>query len=444
MSSVALFLIAIASIFLIGAVGEVIFQRTNVPDVIWLILTGILLGPVVGLVQKPQLNAIAPYFAALTLVVVLFGGGSTLRLNDLSRAASRSTFLALVNFVIAATAVAVLSMLVALIGLLPSEWTWTHGWMLGAILGGTSSIIIMPAMAQARVAPGVANLLNLESALTDAFCVVGTVALIDVMLEGKGGAAGPVVALLKSFGIGMAVGLVAGLVWMLFLRLLHSNEHAYPVTLAALLFLYVLIDHMGGSAALGILTVAVVLGNARLLGPKIGLKDEVELDTDVTGTHRQLTFMIKSFFFVFIGAMLDGPISLLFIGLVFGLMLFAVRIPGTRLATLGSDLSTPQKNLVTVAMPRGMAAGVLATLPVSAGVPGTETLPVIVFAAVFTTILVFAVGFPLAKRRIVAEPAPASPELGAAAPQQSAAAPPPTETARDTEPVAEVDAGPRA
>jgi potassium/hydrogen antiporter len=444
MSTVALFLIAVASIFLIGAIGEVIFQRTNVPDVIWLILTGILLGPVIGLVEKPQLNSIAPYFAALTLVVVLFGGGSTLKLGDLSRAASRSTFLALVNFFVSAMAMAVLSMLAAWVGWLPAEWSWMHGWMLGAILGGTSSIIIMPAMAQARVAPGVANLLNLESALTDAFCVVGTVALIDVMLKGDGGAAGPAVALLKSFGIGLAVGLVAGLVWMLFLRVLHSNEHAYPVTLAALLFLYVLIDHMGGSAALGILTVAVVLGNAKSLGPRIGLKDEVELDTDVRGTHRQLTFMIKSFFFVFIGAMLDGPISLLLIGLVFGLVLFAVRIPGTRLSTLGSDLSTPQKNLVTVAMPRGMAAGVLATLPVSAGVPGTETLPVIVFAAVFTTILVFAVGFPWAKKRIPVEEEPPALDADAAAVGKVALAQPAPEAAPEMQRASGDGTGPGA
>lgn len=417
MNAVALFLVSIASIFLIGAIGEVIFQRTNVPDVIWLILAGILLGPVTGLVTKQQLNTIAPYFAALTLVVVLFEGGSALKLSELSRAAPRSSLLALLNFLFAAAVMAVISMLAALIGWLPEEWTWTHGWMLGAILGGTSSIIIMPAMAQAKVEPKVANLLNLESALTDAFCVVGTVALIDVMLKGAGGAAGPVVALLKSFGIGLAIGGVAGLVWMLFLRFLHSNEHAYPVTLAALLFLYVLIDYLGGSAALGILTVAVILGNAPKLGTKIGLKDEVELDTSVRGFHRQLAFMIKSFFFVFIGAMLAGPVSLLFLGLLLGLLLFAARLPATRLATLASDLSPDQKKLATVAMPRGMAAGVLATLPVSAGVPGTEALPVVVFACVFTTILVFAVGFPLVKGKMApaaaTAPAPAAPPAGA-------------------------------
>jgi potassium/hydrogen antiporter len=79
--TVTVFLLAIAAIFLIGALGEVIFQRTQIPDVIWLIFAGILLGDSVsGLVTREQLGEVAPYFAALTLVVVLFDGGSALTL----------------------------------------------------------------------------------------------------------------------------------------------------------------------------------------------------------------------------------------------------------------------------------------------------------------------------------------------------------------------------
>ena len=68
MSPVTLFLVCIALIFLIGTFGEEVFTRTRVPDVIWLILAGILLGPVLGLVSRAQLLSVAPYFSALTLV----------------------------------------------------------------------------------------------------------------------------------------------------------------------------------------------------------------------------------------------------------------------------------------------------------------------------------------------------------------------------------------
>jgi cell volume regulation protein A len=399
LDSVALFLLSIAAIFLIGALGEVTFQRTNIPDVIWLILAGILLGPMLHLVTPDMLKTIAPYFAALTLVVVLFEGGTTLKLSELSQAAPRSSILALTSFVFAVFALTLASMAASFVHLLPATWTWSHGLLLGTILGGSSSIIIMPAMAQARLPGRLANLVNLESALTDAFCVVGTSAIIDIMMKGGAGA-NPGLVLLRSFGIGLSIGVMVGLVWLLFLRFLHSNEHAYPVTLSALLILYVVIDSAQGSAALGILTVAVMLGNAPLLGRFIGLKDNIQLDTGVRGFHRQMAFIVKSFFFVFIGAMLAPPWSLIATGVLFGGLLLVARIPAVRLSTLASGFTPAQKTMATIALPRGMAAGVLATLPMSAGVPGTEQLPVLVFAAVFTTILIFAVGFPMVKRRM--------------------------------------------
>ncbi|HEX9621988.1 MAG TPA: cation:proton antiporter, partial [Polyangiaceae bacterium] len=135
MDSVALFCLVIAGIFLIGAIGEVIFQRTNIPDVIWLILAGMIMGPILGWLTPDLLNGIAPYFAAVTLVVVLFEGGSTLNLSDLSRAAPRSSALALLTFGSSVVAVAMLSMVARWTGLLPPEWSLMHGVLLGVILG---------------------------------------------------------------------------------------------------------------------------------------------------------------------------------------------------------------------------------------------------------------------------------------------------------------------
>lgn len=408
---VATFLLAIAGIFVIGAVGELIFQRTSIPDVIWLILAGILLGPVGGLVTKAQLNQIAPYFAALTLVVVLFHGGMSLRLAEVSTAAPRSSLLALSGFVFSALAMAVLSKLAALIGWVPAGWSWAHGLMLGCILGGSSSIIIMPAVEKARLDATLANLINLESALTDAFCVVGTSAFIEVLVHGGGSAAAPLVALVKSFGIALGIGVGVGMIWLLLLRFMRDSEHAYPITLSALLVVYVLIDHAGGSAAMGILTVAIILGNAPSLSRTLGLAAPVELNTDVRGFHRQMVFIVKSFFFVFIGAMLGPPWSLILLGALLGVVLLIVRWPAVALSVLRGPFDADQKKLATVALPRGMAAGVLATLPWSAHVPNTEWLPAMVFATVFTTILLFAVGFPVVRRRMrpAAVPAAAAP-----------------------------------
>ncbi len=51
MSSVGLFLVQVAVLLLLGALGEFIFGKTGIPDVIWLVLAGVLGGPVLHVVS---------------------------------------------------------------------------------------------------------------------------------------------------------------------------------------------------------------------------------------------------------------------------------------------------------------------------------------------------------------------------------------------------------
>lgn len=397
MEPVNLFLLVVAGIFIIGVIGEIVFERTGVPDVVWLMLVGIILGPVTGFVGQDDLTKVAPYFGALTLVVVLFDGGCKLKIGELKSAAWRSTLLAVLSFVLSVAVLTGASMVAAFVGILPEEWTVMHGLILGSILGGSSSVVIMPALRKAGLAPALANLVNLESALTDVLCVVSTVAFINIAVSGQTDMGGAGVTLGKAFGIGLGGGLVAGLLALLVLRPLRKSSYAYPMTLGALLIIYVVIDGFGGSAALAILACAVLIGNAPALSKVVGLARTARLNKNVTTTHDEITFIIKSMFFTFIGAML-GPISWpLMFGVFLGLLLFVARVPAVFVGTVGSKLSWPAKGLVGVSMPRGMAAGVLAGLPMQAGVKGAEAIPIPVFAAVFTTIVIFAAGFPILK-----------------------------------------------
>lgn len=403
MSNVSVMLVLVAGIFLIGALGEVVFAKTRVPDVIWLIVCGWILGPLLGILSKALLLEIAPYFAAFALIVILFNGGTSLKLDSVARAAPRALALALIGFALAAATVAVVSMGAREVGILGQEWTWLHGAMLGSILGGSSSIIIMPAMATARVEARVADMVNLESAFTDALCVVGASACMAMLLHRTGSDVGTALVLLKSFGLAFSIGAAAGLLWLFLLHLLRDAEHAYPVTLAGLLLLYVGIEFVGASAAMGILTFAVVVGNARLFSRRLGMVTDIDLGMGVRGFHSQMAFIVKSFFFVMIGALLTPPWSQVGLGILLAAVLYAVRLPAVRVATLGSGLGPAQRALVGVCMPRGMAAGVLATVPMASGIVATAELPVVVFTCIVATIAVFAVGLPLASRRISRE-----------------------------------------
>ncbi|MFI4968471.1 MAG: cation:proton antiporter [Gammaproteobacteria bacterium] len=415
MPPVTLFLVCIAAIFLIGTFGEVVFTRTRVPDVIWLIVAGIVLGPVLGLVTRAQLLSVAPYFSALTLVFVLFEGGCRLDLVQLYRATPRSVLLSVLTFLFSTLAVMLVCRLMVGAGLLPAEWTWRQEILTGAIVGGTSPIVIMSAIARVRVPKEAANLISLESALSDVLCIVAVSSLISIF-QGSGEVGMAWGTLARSLSLGVVLGTAGGALWLLTLNWLKEDEHAYPITISALLLLYVLVDAAGGSGALGVLAFAVVVGNASHVGKMMKLDTHLELHDDVRGFHSQMVFIVKSFFFTFIGAMLGPPWSLAVAGALLAVVLLIARYPGAWLAMLKSSLDREQRNLVFLSLPRGVAAGVLATLPVAAGVPGTQELPAVIFACVFGTILIFAVGFPL----VLSRPESAGSSTGA----EEAATPP--------------------
>ncbi len=388
-------LLMIGPLLVLGVGGEVVFARTQIPDVVWLILAGVSLR-LTGLLDPSVLDPVLPLFSAVTLIVILFDGGRQIVIEDLIRAAPRASAMALLSFVLAVAGVAVLLEAAALIGLLPDSWSLLHSLMVGAILGGSSSLVIMPSMALAKVEPRVSSLVGLESSLTDALCVVVAVVFMKLIASGQASGTDAAITLTENFGLAIISGLVAGWAWMPVLRALSGSQHAYPITLAALFFLSVGVEGLGGNSAMAILTFSVVVGNAESLMTKVGFSlgdTPLRLDDTVVAAHTQIAFIIKSFFFTYIGLMLAPPWSLLGLGSVVGLVLYAARIPAARVVARPPAFSSSERDLIAIALPRGMAAGVLATLPAAAGVAGTENLPSLVFSAVATTIAVFAIGF---------------------------------------------------
>ncbi len=399
-SAVGLFLLIIASILLIGTVAEELFVRTNVPDVVWLILVGIVLGPVAGISARVEIGTAIPFFAALALIVILTDGASRLRLSELTRSAPRATILAVLTFSFSAVVAAAAASVGVFFGVLPETWTVLHGVLLGVILAGPSSLVIMPAMAQARVPPGIANLLNLESTLTDVLCIVGAATVIDLILAGGVDPGNPLAAVGRSIGLGVGVGLAFSVLFSPISVLIASDRRRYPVTISLYIIAFVVIEQVGGSGAIGVFAFALVLSPLRgILIRRLHRKRTDEREPE-GGFQDQIAFIVKSFFFALIGFMLAPPWPLIVFGVVLGVVLIVARTPAVYLATLFSTIGAKRRTLAVVSLPRGMAAGALATLPLAAGVPGTEGLQVIVFACIAMTILLFAVGFPIAKSRM--------------------------------------------
>jgi potassium/hydrogen antiporter len=400
MNAVVKLVVEVAGILLLGALGEFIFARTRVPDVVWLVAAGILAGPVCGLIPVGPLVAAIPFFGAIALTVILSGGAFRLQLTEVAAAAPRGILLGLSGFVFSLIAICGYLWLLTTLGYVPPSppLAWA---MMGAIVGGTASVIIMPTIALARVPSRVARILEVEASTNDAPAIVVTMVLIDLLLSGSADMSRPFIALARELGVGVALGVIAAALLVPGIPSMRDKPHGYTIFLASMLALYGITDLFRGNGAMAVVVASLLIGNASSIVPHLfpgarGLEFAPSQTTAVM--QDQMTFLIKSFFFFLIGLMFPTDLKVIALAAIAVLLLMAVRVPAVLLSTRRMGLGKKEVGFLVTAIPRGLAAGVLATLPMQYGIPGVDNLAPAIFALIVLSVLVFAIGFSIVGR----------------------------------------------
>lgn len=105
-ASVQILLLAAGVVIFAGVAGEAFFRKTGIPDVAFLMVLGIVLGPILGIVPIGMVLEIVPYFAAVALIIIMFDGGLGLDMKRIARTAHFATALVVSGFVISVAIVA--------------------------------------------------------------------------------------------------------------------------------------------------------------------------------------------------------------------------------------------------------------------------------------------------------------------------------------------------
>jgi len=380
-----------ALVIFLGVFGEFVFAKTRVPDALWLIAIGFAAGPVFGLVSQQPLWAIVPFFSAIALAVIMFEGGLHLNIYDVIRHAPTSLLLAFAGFFINLAVITGLLQVLAGFGYL-QNWSILNSLLLASILGGSSSLVVLPLVRAVKLNKKVSNILTLESSVTDVLAVVITIALIQSFLLPGQGIQSILHTVSANFSIGAILGIVVGIVWLYVLKHFKNKErlynHNYMLTFACLLILYASTDFVQGSPAIAALAFGIILGNASELHTMFRLKNKIELDKKVREFNSQVSFFVKTFFFALIGLLLFVDYKMVLVSLAIVAAIAVARPIGVRIGTFREKLSRKQVGIVNGLIPRGLAAAVLAILPQSAGIPGTEPFAGIVFTVIIATIAI--------------------------------------------------------
>ncbi|MEM2250368.1 MAG: cation:proton antiporter, partial [Candidatus Bathyarchaeia archaeon] len=280
--------------------------------------------------------------------------------------------------------------------------------LLGTILGGSSSIVVISLASKIGISEKCSTILSLESALTDILCIVFSLTMIEVIL---GSAVEPIAigqAIASKFSIGVVLGIFFGLLWLSILKRIVKAPYAYILTLAVVLLAYAVSETLGGSGALCCLLFGIVLGNEKEIYRMLRMERPAEtvIDAGLKRFESEVAFLLRTFFFVYIGLISTvGDIRIAILGIILSFILLLARFGAVRLATARCSELAEERSIMSVILTRGLAAAVLATLPLqySEANPTFKELYKIYINVVVLVILVTAaiatIGIPIIKWR---------------------------------------------
>jgi cell volume regulation protein A len=390
MQDVALIIAVVGIIIFLAHLFTGLFNRIMVPDVIFLIVLGICLGPILGILPPSLFIEIGPIFATITLIIILLECGFTLKLSTLRTAMPGAMALAFVIFPLTMAIVTGLALWLTDLELLPAL-------ILGAIIGSTSEAIVIPLVKQLKIREESQVLLSVESTVTAVLSIIFALTLIDTYQLGQFQLLDVAGSLIASFLVAIGLGVAGAFIWSLFLNRIRHIKNTMFTTAACVFVIFGLVELLGFNGPIAALAFGITLGNLKPMPfPffKKGLRLESGGLTDVEKAFfGEIAFLLKTFFFIYLGISLEMISNeLMILAAVFTVIVFILRLVAVRL-TVGGTAPAKDAAFIGVMAPRGLTAVVLAAIVFQQEVIGSEliknlTYGIVLFSVVLTSLLV--------------------------------------------------------
>lgn len=391
--------ILVTATILIGFFSNYFFKKTRVPDIIWLIIFGALIGPIFGIIEPEFFMNYLSIFAAVALLIILFEGGSSINIYNLIKESFNVLFLTILGFILSLFVVAFIA--VSFFNIPP-----LLALLLGAIVGGTSSPIVFPLIDNLpNLKKDVGLILKMESVITDPMAIIVSLVLIQTILISPTGGVliqDIITKMMSLLSISLVLGFFGGVIWgSIWHKFTHYKFH-YMLTIGFLFLIYVVVELFGGSGAIAAFMVGLVLGNMPSIKRMLKIEHTLSgLTKETRDFNSYIAFFVRTFFFALMGMIIQlSRLDLILYGVLLSIALLGVRAFIIRICTYKMQISDKQRNIMSFIYPRGLAAAVLASLPfIEYNIPGTDVFTEIIFTVIVSTVLISTIGVGVLEKR---------------------------------------------
>jgi potassium/hydrogen antiporter len=368
-------------------------HRTRVPDVVVLLLCGIALGPGLHWINADRFPEITRGVGTVALILILFAAGLELDLRRARKQFAAGAVLALVSYALTMEGVHLFCVHVLSMNRMASL-------LAGAALGCVSGSIVLPVLEQMDLRPDLRTTLVIEASFGDGLGALVLGVLVSLIAGGAtsqtSGSAilgGMVVQFVLRFLLAFVIAVVAGFLWAWMQPRISNRKFSQVLTFASVLIVYSLTHALGGSDLFAVMVFGATL--ASLLGPESFLREfevtssiAADEGSQILSFHSEMAFLVRSFFFVLLGAMIQfrGLKQQLLPSLgILGVILAArfMSVQGSRVVWRGA--TARERELATLLIPRGLITAVLVLQAIEAKPADLMFFPSLTFALILMT-----------------------------------------------------------
>ena len=393
--------IYIAGIAVFSVFAQWLAWVFKVPAILFLLLVGLLLGPISGQLDPDLLlgDLLFPV-VSLSVAVILFEGALTLHFRELKGIGKIVRNLCSIGML--ATFI-----IIALSGYFILEVDWRVSAVLGAVLVVTGPTVIAPMLNAMRPNQDIDRVLRWEGIVIDPIGALFAVLIFEAVSFVGGGeiVSHTIWALCSTLAVGLGIGVISGWFTTLLLRKewLPYELHKFGI-LALVLFSFTLSNQLSHES--GLLAVTV-------FGIWLANQDDLEIDS-VLEFKEDLSMILISSLFILLAARLEvsdimllGLNTIVFIAIV----LFVARPICIAISTFNSELSFKSRILLSWIAPRGIVAAavgsVFALSMIERGIPDADKMVPLIFTVIIVTVVLQSLtATPLAKFLGVRQPSP--------------------------------------
>lgn len=388
--------VSLAIIIILGLAADYLFRRLKLPGLVGMLLVGMLAGPYVLGLLKPEMMAVSSDFRKIALIVILLRAGFELHKDTLNRTARPAVLMSSVPALFEIAGIVLVAPFFLHLSTLEAA-------ILGSILGAVSPAVVVPLMIDFMergkgAKKGIPTLILAASAIDDVFVIV----IFTVLLALEKGQAVNYLWQIGSIPLSIALGILIGLIpGYLLYKIFGKYDFTSPRRTIMVLGVAIILTWVEDLAH-NFLPIASLLG-VMALGFVILEKDQ-GLAHLISQKLKRIWVIAELLLFVLVGAQVNlqvawhaglAGLAVIFIGLVF-------RSAGTYVSVMGAGLNLREKMFCVVSyIPKATVQAAIGAIPMEAGVPGGEIILAVAVLSILATAPIGAIATSFVGERVL-------------------------------------------